>query len=75
MIGSCGSESYRGGGYYNAFELNEGCKWDTARTCTMSDGSFGNCTLHGLCGPSFSTDHSRNLTAGLSPSMVLPRRY
>ncbi len=76
MISSCNlktygsSEPYQGGGYYNVCELNDACRWDTARWCTMTDGSQGNCTLHGKCCPAFSMDHSRTRTWGLSPSMV-----
>ena len=75
MFSSCSlqcnsPENYRGGGYYNACEYNESCLWDTARWCTMSDNTEGNCTLHGKCCPAFSKDHSRAQEWGLRPSDV-----
>jgi len=65
-----GTEKYSGGGYYNVCEKSDECRWDTARWCSLSDGSQGNCTLHSLCCPAFSMDHSRSRTWGLRPSQV-----
>ncbi|HSA76070.1 MAG TPA: hypothetical protein VLE02_00875 [Nitrosarchaeum sp.] len=35
-------------------EYNNACRWDSARRCTMSDGTEGNCALSSRCYPSFS---------------------
>jgi hypothetical protein len=35
-------------------EYNDACRWDSARRCTLSDGSEGNCALGSRCYPSFS---------------------
>ena len=75
--GSCSmkcseSEKYRygGGGYTNQCEFQPACLWDTARWVTLSNGQQGVCTLHGKACPAFSMDHSRNMWAGLSPTMA-----
>jgi len=60
----CSSEGYVGGGYYNICEKTDQCRWDSARWCAMTDGSQGNCSLHSLCCPAFSMDHSRERTWG-----------
>lgn len=35
-------------------EPNAACRWDSARRCTMSDGTEGNCAMSARCYPSFS---------------------
>ena len=42
--------------YGSVLEQNEACRWDTARKCTRSDGTEGNCVLGGFCAPSFYAD-------------------
>jgi hypothetical protein len=54
-----------------ACELTTDCRWDTGRTCVMSSGLSGVCTLGGKCCPSFSLDQTRELLeVGRSPEMV-----
>ncbi len=66
---------YTGGGYSDACEYSNACRWDNARTATMSDGTAGVCTAHGKLCPSFSKDHVRSKEWGYSPSMREGKGY
>lgn len=57
-------------GYKSSCEFQPACLWDTARWVRMNNGMSGVCLLHGIACPSFSMDHDRVRTMGLSPTMV-----
>lgn len=74
----CHSQSeHYSGRYYNSCEMSQECLGDTARWCSMDNGQQGNCTLHGLCCPAFSMDHSRdtrwNSLAPINRSVEVPK--
>jgi hypothetical protein len=56
--------------FTSSCEFQPACLWDTARWVQLSNGMEGVCTLNGLACPSFSQDHDRIRTMGLSPTMV-----
>ncbi len=56
--------------YTSSCEFQPACLWNTARTVQLSNGMQGVCTLHGIACPSFSLDHDRMRTMGLSSTMV-----
>ena len=69
LSGKCKKDNYtRYGGlpYSESCEFQPACLWDTARTIQLSNGMGGVCTLHGMACPSFSTDHDRQRTMGLT---------
>lgn len=61
-----GYTRYGGLPYSESCEFQPGCLWDAARTIQLSNGMSGVCTLHGIACPSFSTDHDRERTMGLT---------
>nr|QBK85528.1 MAG: hypothetical protein LCMAC101_01150 [Marseillevirus LCMAC101] len=84
------SEPYAPTGYVGDCEFSDACAYNGAQTCTLwgnlphgnlpphanapHGGRAGNCTLHGLCCPSFSTDQSRMQEQDL-PESVIGARY
>ena len=53
-------EPYAATGYnYDSEFSPNGCVWNSGQTCTLRGNRPGNCTLHGLCAPSFSIDQTR----------------
>jgi len=76
MFSSCSlkcnpSESYAPTGYNDECEFAiQSCGFNSGQTCTLSGNRPGNCTLHGLCCPSFSTDSSRMQELGLTNNQL-----
>ena len=66
----CNSEQYAPVGYNDSCEFSYACAFNSGQTCTLSGNRAGNCTLHGFCCPSFSTDNTRMQELGLPESEV-----
>ena len=72
MFSSCSlkcnpSEPYAPTGYKDDAEFSpNGCAWNAGQTCTLRGNRPGNCTLHGLCAPSFSVDETRRQSLGMT---------